>query len=194
MLGSTVDACSSVAALCRCLFQFIVRVVDTALISRDRYAQCQTVRGRRLPCHGAEDVSLGPVQQTAEISQLQPWRRWVTSLGPCSMSSSSLSLVAVVPQIQFNDRVVDFPVVVVQVQQVRGDRRDPTVASPFLGLGRSHARCVQRQMPIVDVLAQFIDGCHVPVIMQRRLLSGSAPVSVFAGDSGHSSCATEMGT
>ena len=30
-----------------------------------------TVQGRRLPCHGAEDVSLGPVQQTTEISQLQ---------------------------------------------------------------------------------------------------------------------------
>ena len=44
--------------------------MDTALIHRDRYAQCQTVHGR-LPCHGAEDVSLGPVQQTTEISQLQ---------------------------------------------------------------------------------------------------------------------------
>ena len=34
---------------------------------------------------------------------------------------------------------------------------------------------------------------HVPVIMQRRLLSGSAPGSVFAVDGGHSSCATEKG-
>ena len=66
VLGSTVDTCSSVDVLWRCLFQFIVRVVDTALMYRDRHAQCQTVQGRRLPCHGAEDV-----QQTTEISQLQ---------------------------------------------------------------------------------------------------------------------------
>ena len=32
------------------------------------------------------------------------------------------------------------------------------------------------------------------MITQRRLLSGSAPDSVIAGDSGHSSCATEKGT
>ena len=57
--------------LWRCLFQFIVKVVDTALIYKDRYTQCQTVQGRRLPCHGAEDVSLGLMQQTTEISQLQ---------------------------------------------------------------------------------------------------------------------------
>ena len=44
---------------------------------------------------------------------------------------------------------------------------------------------------VVDVLAQFIDGSHVPVIMQGRLLRGSAPASVFAGEGGHSSCATE---
>ena len=49
-------------------FQFIVKVVDTALIYRDRHAQCQTVQGRRLPCHGAEDVSLGPVQQLQSIA------------------------------------------------------------------------------------------------------------------------------
>ena len=30
-----------------------------------------TVQGRRLPCHGAEDVSLGLVQQTTVIPQLQ---------------------------------------------------------------------------------------------------------------------------
>ena len=48
----------------------------------DRYAQCQTVHfwtgidmpvvvRRRQPCRGAEAVSLGPVQQTTEIPQLQ---------------------------------------------------------------------------------------------------------------------------
>ena len=62
----------AIAVLWRCLFQLVHRqVVDTALNYKDRYAQCPTVQGRRLPCHGAEDVSLGPVQQTTEISQLQ---------------------------------------------------------------------------------------------------------------------------
>ena len=46
----------------------------------------------------------------------------------------------------------------------------------------------------MSLLAQFIDGSHVLVIMQRRLYSGSASDSVVAGDSGHSSCATEKGT
>ena len=31
-----------------------------ALLYRDKSAQCQTVQSRRLPCHGAEDVSLVP--------------------------------------------------------------------------------------------------------------------------------------
>ena len=46
----------------------------------------------------------------------------------------------------------------------------------------------------MSLLAQFIDGSHVLVIMQRRLYSGSASDSVITGDSGHSSCATEKGT
>ena len=72
VLGSTVDTSSSSR-----------RTVDGASFSsstewwilplcyRDRYAQCQTVQGRRQPCHGAEDVSVGPVQQTIVIPQLQ---------------------------------------------------------------------------------------------------------------------------
>ena len=108
----------------------------------------------------------GPVQQTTEISKLQ---------------SIDTVVVVVVQVLQFGYTPC-------------GDSRDPTVAARFSGPCRSHARCVQRQMPMVDVLVQFIDGSHVPVITQRRLLSGSAPDSVIAGDSGHSSCATEMGT
>ena len=46
----------------------------------------------------------------------------------------------------------------------------------------------------MSLLAQFIDGSHVPVIMQRRLRQWKCPDSVIAGDSGHSSCATEKGT
>ena len=50
---------------------------------------------------------------------------------------------------------------VVQVQQVRvlaaRTQSSSHSYSPFLGPGRSHARCVQRQMPMVVVLMQFID-------------------------------------
>ena len=61
----------------------------------------------------------------------------------------------------------------VRVQAVRRQSRSHS-CSPFLGPGRSHARCVQRQMPMVDVLMQFIDISHVPVIMQRRC-TGEVP-------------------
>ena len=137
-----------------------------ALLSRDKSAQCQTVQSRRLPCHGAEDVSLVPCsrpQRFPSCSLLIRWSSWL-----CRSCSSGTRRV----------ETVEIP----QLQPV------------FSGPCRSHARCVQRQMPMVDVLVQFIDGSHVPVITQRRLLSGSAPDSVIAGDSGHSSCATEMGT
>ena len=100
-----------------------------ALLYRDRSAQCQTVQSRRLPCHGAEDVSLGPVQQTTEISKLQ---------------SIDTVVVVVVQVLQFGYTPC-------------GDSRDPTVAARFSGACRSHARCVQRQMPMVDVLVQFIE-------------------------------------
>ena len=66
--------------------------------------------------------------------------------------------------------------------------------SPFFWTLSFHTPVVCNDSCLVDVLAQVIDGCHVPVIMQRRLLSGSAPVSVFADEVGHSSCATEKGT
>ena len=50
---------------------------------------------------------------------------------------------------------------VVQVQQVRvlAARTQSSSHSykPFLGPGRSHARCVQRQVLMVDVLMQFFD-------------------------------------
>ena len=78
-----------------------------------------------------------------------------------------------------------------------GVRREETVEIPqlqhvFLD-PVVHTPVVCNDSCLVDVLAQFFDGSHVPVTMQRRLLSGSAPVSVFAVD-GHSSCATEKGT
>ena len=119
-------------------------------------AQClvrQRIHVLRLPCHGAEDVPLGPVQQTTDISQLQ-----------------SVGTVVVV-------------VVTVEIPQLQPVFLDPVVRTPV----------VCNDSCLVDVLAQFIDGSHVPVIMQRRLLSGSAPGSVFVVDGGRSSCATEKG-
>ena len=60
---------------------------------------------------------------------------------------------------------------VVQVQQVRvlaaRTQSSSHSYSPFLGPGRSHARCVQRLMPMVDVLMQFIDLGDVAVMPQR---------------------------
>ena len=136
-----------------------------ALLYRDRSAQCQTVQSRRLPCYGAEDVSLVPCsrpQRFPSCSLLIRWSSWLCR--SCSSGTRRVETVEI-PQLQ--------PVFL-----------DPVVRTPL----------VQRQMPMVDVLVQFIDGSHVPVITQRRFLSGSAPDSVIAGDSGHSSCATEMGT
>ena len=79
-----------------------------------------------------------------------------------------------------------------------GARREDTVEIPQLQPiflePVVHTPVVCNDSCLVDALAQFIDGSHVPVIMQRRLLSGSAPVSVFAVDGGHSSCATEKVT
>ena len=57
------------------------------------------VQGRRLQCHGAEDVSLGLVQQTTEIPQLQfidqvlmsSLRRSSRFVGSCGIQSISHS-------------------------------------------------------------------------------------------------------
>ena len=72
----------------------------------------------------------------------------------------------------------------VEIPQLQPVFLDPVVHTPV----------VCNHSCLVDVLAQVIDGSHVPVIMQPRLPSGSAPVSVFAGEGGHSSSATEKGT
>ena len=72
----------------------------------------------------------------------------------------------------------------VEIPQLQPVILDPVVRTPVV----CNDGC------LVDVLALFIDGSHVPVIMQRRLLSGSAPGSVFDVDGGHSSCATKKVT
>ena len=121
--------------------------------------------GRRHPCRGAEDVSFGPVQQTTKISQLQSLIWWSSYVLPVPQFVRSCEETVEIPQLQLVFL-------------------DPVVHTPV----------VCNDSCLVDVLAQVIDGSHVPVIMQRRFLSGSAPVSVFAGEGGHSSCATEKGT
>ena len=74
---------------------------------------------------------------------------WRTGRFPWSLSFSSCSTLI---------RCSTF---VVQVQQVRvlaaRTQSSSHSYSPFLGPGRSHARCVQRQLPMVDVLMHFID-------------------------------------
>ena len=81
-----------------------------------------------------------------------------------------------------------------RVHAVRRQSRSHFCSPFFWTLSFAHPLCATTGAVVVDVLAQFIDGSHVPVITQRRLVSGSAPDSVIAGDSGHSSCATEKGT
>ena len=120
--------------------------------------------GRRHPCRGAEDVSFGPVQQTTEISQLQSLIWWSSCVLPVPQFVRSCEETVEIPELQ------------------------PFFLDPVV-----HTPVVCNDSCLVDVLAQFIDGSHVPVIMQRRLLSGSAPVSVFAVNGGHSSC-TETGS
>ena len=112
-LGSTVDTFSSVDVLWRCLFQFIVKVVDTALIYRDRYGQCQSVQSCRLPCHGAEDVSLVLCSRPERFSQLQSIDRWSSSLCRSCSSGTRREETVEIPQLQpvFLDPVVCTPVV-----------------------------------------------------------------------------------
>ena len=167
--------------------QFFTGWCFLLLCYRDSYAQCQTCacldwlltcpllcnarcavharHGCRHPCRGAEDVPFGLVQQTTDISQLQSLIWWSSYVLPVPQFVRSCDETVEIPQLQ--------PVFL-----------DPVVHTPV----------VCNDSCLVDVLAQVIDCSHVPVIMQRRLLIGSAPVSVFAGEGGHSSCATEKVT
>ena len=65
-----------------------------------------------------------------------------------------------------------------------GDGRDPTVAARFLLDQLLLARCVQRQMPTVDVLRSSSTVVYVSVIMR---VGGSAPDSGHREFGGHSS-------
>ena len=79
-----------------------------ALLYRDRSAQCQTVHSRRLPCHGAEDVSLVPCsrpQRFPSCSLLIRWSSWLCR--SCSSGTRRVETVEI-PQLQpvFLDPVV----------------------------------------------------------------------------------------
>ena len=164
MLGSTVDTCSSVDVLWRCLFQFTVKVVDTALIYRDRYAQFKLCEVVDYPVMAQRTFPLVPCSRPQRFPSCSLLKRWSSWLCRSCSSGTRREETVKIPRLQ--------PVFL-----------DPVVCTPV----------VCNDSCFVDVLAQFIDGSHVPVITQRRLLSGSAD-SVIAGDSGHSSCATEKGT
>ena len=68
--------------------------------------------------------------------------------------------------------------------EVVGDGRDPTVAARFLPDQLLLARCVQRQMPMVDVFRSSSTVVYVLVIMR---VGGSAPDSGHREFGGHSS-------
>ena len=140
--------------------------MDTALIYRDRYGQCQTEQSRRLPCHGAEDVSLGLVSRPQRFPSCSLLIRWSSWLCRSCISGTRREETVEIPLLQ--------PVLL-----------DPVVRTPVV----CNDRCRGGRCP-GSVHRRF----SRPVITQRRLVSGSAPDSVIAGDSGHSSCATEKGT
>ena len=104
----------------------------------------------------------------------------------------------VAPQLHSSDKVGDVLCVpVVQMCRCRGDSR-----LPQLQLFRNPSRFRTLQfffvvdVPVVQVhlCVQSDKVVDMPVIVNDRLLhSGSAPDSVIAGDSGHSSCATQTG-
>ena len=67
-------------------------------------------------------------------------------------------MVIEILQLQYMDQMVDVccagPASSVSGRE---DLSSSHSCSPYFGPGRSHARCVQRQPPMIDVLMQFID-------------------------------------
>ena len=72
------------------------------------------------------------------------------------MAHRQIPMVVEILQLQSIDQVLDVLLRRSSSSRVQAVRN--RFALVFLpGPGRSHARCVQRQMPMVDVLMQFID-------------------------------------
>ena len=135
---------------------------------------------------------MSPVAQVPQFPRVQAVRNWSRShsctrrIRAWTRSLSSLSwrryrtpwsISIVILHLQYIDKVVDVCCAgPASSCEVVGDGRDPTVAARFLLDRLLLARCVQRQMPSVDVLRISSTVVYVPVIMRD---SGSAP------DSGH---------
>ena len=66
-------------------FRSSSKVVDTALILQRQVRTVHTVQGRRLPCHGADDVSLGLVQRPQRFPSCSTLIKYSMSLS-CSSS------------------------------------------------------------------------------------------------------------
>ena len=137
------------------------------------------------------------------LRQSGGYRRYVTETGTQSvklyvvvdtpvMAQMRIPMVLEILQLQYIDKMVD---VCCAGPASSGSGREETVDIPHLQpvfWTWSFTRpCVQRQMPMVDVLMQFIDIFSRPCDHAATLHRGSVPDSVIAGDGGHSCCATE---
>ena len=127
-------------------------------------------------------------------------QRQIRTVSNCTLSSTPLSWrrcgfpwVLEILQLQYIDKMVDLCCAgpassgfgrenTVEIPQLQPVSWTWSFTRPFV----CNDRC-----PMVDVLMQFIDLSHIPVIMQATLHRRSASDSVIAGDSRHSSCATE---
>ena len=90
--------------------------------------------------------------ETVEIPQLQLMNSLDTVVDTPVVAQMQIPVVRLtteILQLQYIDKVVDV-----------------CCAGPAIVDRLLHARCVQRQDPVVDDVAQFIDGVDVPVIMQ----------------------------
>ena len=102
-------------------------------------------------------------------------QRQVRTVSYCTLSSTPvmaqmrIPMVLEILQLQYIDKMVDLCCAgPASSGSGRENQSRSHSYSPFLGPGRSHARCVQRQMPMVDVFMQFIDISHVPVIAHEK--------------------------
>ena len=100
VLGSTVDTCSSVDVLWRCLFQFIVRVVDTALITETGTHSVKLCKVLDYPVMAQRTFPLVPCsrpQRFPSCSLLVRWSSWLCR--SCSSGTRREETVEI-PQLQ----------------------------------------------------------------------------------------------
>ena len=134
LLGSTADTCS--ASVYEAFFEeFMLSFVKGGLSDPE-------VDPRPSDCKLWSLRSCSPSLSSTSLSLRTGRFPWSLSFSSCSTLIRCSTFVVQVPQ--------------VRVLAARTQSSSHTY-SPFLGPGRSHARCVLRQMPMVDVLIQFID-------------------------------------